>query len=70
MLCIQADANQQRGEFVLIVEGFVSEERVLDGETLRILALLAKELPPKKAAALTSDITGVSKKELYQCLIS
>mgnify|MGYP001028486981 CR=1 FL=1 len=70
LLWIQADANQQRGEFVLIVEGFVSEERVLDGETLRILALLAKELPPKKAAALTSDITGVSKKELYQCLIS
>ena len=70
LMWIKADANQQRGEFVVIVEGFVSEEQTLDAETLRILELLAKELPPKKAASLASDITGVNKKELYQCLIS
>ncbi|NRP95198.1 Ribosomal RNA small subunit methyltransferase I [Marinobacterium sp. xm-g-59] len=65
-----ADANQQRGEFVVMVEGAVKEEGSLNEETLRVLNLLAAELPPKKAAAIASEITGVGKKELYQQLIS
>lgn len=65
-----ADTNQQRGEFVVMVEGAVKEEGSLNEETLRVLTLLAAELPPKKAAAITSEITGVGKKELYQQLIS
>lgn len=65
-----ADANQQRGEFVVMVEGAVKVEGSLNEETLRVLNLLAAELPPKKAAAIASEITGVGKKELYQQLIS
>jgi len=65
-----ADTNQQRGEFVVMVEGAVKEEGSLNEETLRVLKLLADELPPKKAAAIASEITGVGKKELYQQLIS
>lgn len=65
-----ADTNQQRGEFVVMVEGAVKEEGSLNEETLRVLNLLAAELPPKKAAAIASEITGVGKKELYQQLIS
>lgn len=65
-----ADSNQQRGEFVVMVEGAVKEKGSLNEETLRVLNLLAAELPPKKAAAIASEITGVAKKELYQQLIS
>lgn len=68
---IQADPNQQRGEFVVLVQGApepVPGEEV-DPEAERILRLLARELPPKKAAALTAEITGVKKNRLYQLLI-
>lgn len=65
-----ADSNQQRGEFVVMVEGAVKEIGSLNEEALRVLNLLAAELPPKKAAAIASEITGVAKKELYQQLIS
>ncbi len=67
---ILADSNQQRGEFVVMVEGAVKEPGSINEETLRVLNLLAVELPPKKAAAIASEITGVGKKELYQQLIS
>ncbi len=64
-----ADANQQRGEFVVIVEGAAPVETLLTQDAIRVLELLAAELPPKKAAALAADITGANKKELYQHLI-
>ncbi len=64
-----ADANQQRGEFVVIVEGAAPVEALLTQDAIRVLELLAAELPPKKAAALAADITGANKKELYQHLI-
>ncbi|MEY3037463.1 MAG: rRNA ((1402)-2-O)-methyltransferase [Pseudomonadota bacterium] len=64
-----ADANQQRGEFVVIVEGAEPVETLLTQDAIRVLELLAAELPPKKAAALAADITGANKKELYQHLI-
>jgi len=68
---IQADSNQQRGEFVVLVQG--APERIpgeqIDPEAERILQILAKELPPKKAAALAAEITGIKKNRLYQLLI-
>ena len=67
---IQGDSNQQRGEFVVIVQG--APERADTGisvEAERILDLLAAELPPKKAAALTAEISGANKKALYQLLL-
>lgn len=65
---IAADSNQQRGECVLLVEGLDEKvgKEVLDAESQRILMLLAAELPLKKAAALTAQITGARKNLLYQ----
>ncbi|WP_207062655.1 16S rRNA (cytidine(1402)-2'-O)-methyltransferase [Motiliproteus sp. SC1-56] len=61
------DANQRRGEFVLVVEGAPEAERgALDDESLRVLKILLAELPLKQAAALTASITGARKKPLYQ----
>lgn len=65
---IAADSNQQRGECVLLVAGVdeKAERDVIDPESQRVLALLAAELPLKKAAALTAQITGARKNLLYQ----
>lgn len=65
---IAADSNQQRGECVLLVEGLDEKagKNVVDAESQRILTLLAGELPLKKAAALTAQITGARKNLLYQ----
>lgn len=65
-----ADANQQRGEFVLMVEGApVAEDTGLDDEALRVLDLLLAELSVKQASALAAQITGVKKKLLYQAAL-
>ncbi|WP_354407844.1 16S rRNA (cytidine(1402)-2'-O)-methyltransferase [Marinobacterium sp. MBR-111] len=68
---IQADSNQQRGEFVVLVHGAPAPEQgdQIDPEAERILHILAKDMPPKKAAGLAAEITGEKKNRLYQLLI-
>ncbi|MCM2330907.1 MAG: 16S rRNA (cytidine(1402)-2'-O)-methyltransferase [Pseudomonas sagittaria] len=65
---VAADSNQQRGECVLLVEGWQAPEGedALSAEALRVLDLLLAELPLKRAAALAAEITGVRKNLLYQ----
>jgi 16S rRNA (cytidine1402-2'-O)-methyltransferase len=65
---VAADSNQQRGECVLLVEGWQAPEGedMLSTEALRVLDLLLAELPLKRAAALAAEITGVRKNLLYQ----
>jgi len=67
---IEADTNQQRGEFVVIVQGAAQRaDTGISAEAERILDLLAAELPPKRAAALAAEISGANKKALYQMLL-
>ncbi|HTO19845.1 MAG TPA: 16S rRNA (cytidine(1402)-2'-O)-methyltransferase [Pseudomonas sp.] len=65
---VRADANQQRGECVLLVAGWQAPEgdESVSAEALRVLDLLLAELPVKRAAALAAEITGVRKNLLYQ----
>jgi 16S rRNA (cytidine1402-2'-O)-methyltransferase len=56
---------EERGEIVLIVAGNTQKKND-QGEDDRILKILLAELPMKQAAALTAQITGASKRELYQ----
>ncbi|MFQ6334798.1 16S rRNA (cytidine(1402)-2'-O)-methyltransferase [Methylophilus sp. 3sh_L] len=68
---LQADPNQQRGEFVLLVHADIQEKAEgLDDETLRILQRLLQELPLKQAVALATDITGQKKNELYEAALA
>ena len=63
---LNADANNQRGEFVLLLSGATAQQ---DGELVeaeRILSLLLKELPVKQAVSLAVQITGAARNELYQ----
>ena len=63
---LNADANNQRGEFVLLVSGVTEKPEGLEPETERILTLLLKDLPLKQAVQLAVQITGVGRNELYQ----
>ncbi|HEY9119973.1 MAG TPA: SAM-dependent methyltransferase, partial [Marinobacter sp.] len=64
---LESDPHGSRGEFVIMVHG-ASEAEVAVGsvEVDRVLGLLLKELPVKKAAKLAAELTGRSKNELYQ----
>jgi len=65
------DPDQQRGELVLMLGPVLTPPaQVLDASVRRILTLLAAELPPRKAAALTAEITGVKARELYEALVA
>lgn len=62
---VKEEETRRRGEMVLIVEGHkVQSDDALPADALRTLALLQKELPLKKAAALAAEIHGVKKNAL------
>lgn len=64
---IEADDNRKRGEMVLLIHGYRdSAEDVLPEEALRTLGSLTKELPLKKAAAMTAEIYNLKKNALYK----
>ena len=59
------DANQQKGEFVVLLQGAGAQEQT-EGRAVEVLNLLLQELPLSRAVALACKITGARKKELYQ----
>lgn len=65
------DANVARGEITLVVAGApdVAASAVTPVELGRIVALLAKELPPSKAAALAAQITGARRSDAYDIAV-
>lgn len=68
---LKSDANQQRGEFVVLMHPPVVQKQAgLDDAVLRILQRLLQELPLKQAVALAIDITGHKKNELYEAALA
>lgn len=64
---VKHDANQQRGEIVLIVKG--ADAVSTDADALSVDAVLLPllaDLPLKQAVELTAKITGKRKNEIYQ----
>ena len=61
-----ADPNQQKGEFVVLVQGLEpADSHHVTPEAEQLLLLLLEELPIKKAAKLAARFTGLSKRALY-----
>jgi len=63
-----AEANRERGEFVLLVdmppvEGAAAEGTAIDAR--RLLAALLAELPPASAARVAAATTGLPRAQLY-----
>jgi len=68
---VHADADQQKGEIVLLLAGApAGEDGSDDSEARRILAVLLAELPLSQASVLAARITGLKKKQLYQMGLS
>jgi len=63
---VKADANRERGEFVVLVEGATLETDAEDAEAERILHILLSECSVKQAASLAAQITGRKKNALYE----
>lgn len=62
------DADQRRGEFVLMVTGHkdLVEAGEVPKEARQVLSVLMQELPLKQASSLAAKITGVKKNALYK----
>ncbi|MFV1922636.1 MAG: 16S rRNA (cytidine(1402)-2'-O)-methyltransferase [Methylotenera sp.] len=68
---IENDANQQRGEFVLLVEAAPEKvQAAVSEDAEKKLKILLAELPLKQAVKLATDITGAKKNDLYQLALS
>jgi len=63
---LNQDTNHCRGEFVLMVAGASKDHAELSVEAINTLTLLKKELPLKKAAAITAEIHHLKKNDLYK----
>ena len=64
---LQADSQQQKGEFVVMVHGATPQATTdVDAASEQVLTVLLSELPLKQAAALAARITGLSKNVLYE----
>jgi 16S rRNA (cytidine1402-2'-O)-methyltransferase len=60
------DENFQRGELTIVVHGASADSAPTNLRALRrAVELLAKELPPGKAAALAAELTGATRQEAY-----
>lgn len=68
---IQSDPNQQKGEFVLIILPVTDNDSNVNitPESEKLLSLLIKELPPKKAVNICHEITNIDKDVLYEFAI-
>lgn len=62
---VATDANQQRGEIIVLIHGAGESAAGQDNDSERILTILLDAVSTKKAAELTAKITGQSKNQLY-----
>jgi len=62
---VVSDANQRKGEFVLLVEGAGDDVDARIAEGRRLYAKLGEHLPPSTAARLAAELSGAPRKALY-----
>lgn len=62
---LAADADQSRGEFVIVVAGNPDVDAASLAEGRRLYAALSRELPPARAAKIAAELSGASRRALY-----
>ena len=62
---VEADDNQRKGEFVVMVQGAGDDEQAKIAEGRRLYAKLNEHLPPSTAAKLAAELSGAPRKALY-----
>jgi 16S rRNA (cytidine1402-2'-O)-methyltransferase len=66
LIWVQSDAMQQKGEFVVLVQGSDPAEQKDQAQYEQVLRTLLQELPVKQAVNLTAQLTGSKKNEIYK----
>ena len=68
---LETDTNQQRGEFVLLIEAAaIKNAEEISEDSQRVLKLLLSELPLKQAVKLATEITNEKKNDLYELALA
>jgi 16S rRNA (cytidine1402-2'-O)-methyltransferase len=69
---LQADSNQQKGEFAIVLDGCDAEQLKQHHETraLELVQRLRRDMPMKSAVTLASELTGAKKNALYQRVLA
>lgn len=62
---VEADDNQRKGEFVVMVQGAGDDGEAKIAEGRRLYARLNEHLPPSTAAKLAAELSGAPRKALY-----
>ena len=62
---VQADPDQRKGEFVLLVQGAGEDAGAKVAEGRRLYAKLCEHLKPSQAAKLAAELSGAPRKALY-----
>ncbi|MFT5421798.1 MAG: 16S rRNA (cytidine1402-2'-O)-methyltransferase [Candidatus Endobugula sp.] len=65
---VREDANQQRGEFVVLLKGCEqkAENATITEDAERLMRILLEYVPIKIASAIAAKVTGIKKRQLYQ----
>lgn len=64
---IETDSDQQRGEFVVMVQGLSEAQRdEAGGAGERMLEVLLRHVPLKSAVTIAAELSGEKKNHLYQ----
>jgi len=69
---VESNKNMQRGEFVVLVEGYrkkKNKEESVPEEVMETLSTLMSECSLKTAVSLAVKLTGLSKRKLYQAAL-
>jgi len=66
---MQADANQCKGEFVVMIEGAIKKSSDLLQSTKALAQQLALHMPTKQAAKITAEFSQQKKNLIYQFLL-
>jgi 16S rRNA (cytidine1402-2'-O)-methyltransferase len=67
---VSDDDDQQRGEFVVMIKGVDVKETTSEMSAEQVLRELLPHLPTKQAAQIAANLTGLSKRELYQMALT
>jgi 16S rRNA (cytidine1402-2'-O)-methyltransferase len=66
---VAREPNQQKGEFVIVLRG-APEQAASPREAERILRVLLTHMATSQAAAITAELTGLKRQELYDLALT
>lgn len=68
---VKSDSNQRKGEMVLMLAPIEKKrDQSISPDTLRLMRLLAEELPPRQAAGIAAEFSGEKKKAIYEAFLA